>query len=145
MPNWLLTRVLSRGFQMLPRWTAFLKKRTTSTKVLRDRMKISSSKGETDFLFFSRFFNSYVIFGFQTTIIIVAFPGEPNRWARSRLTVSTLNLSTLRNRTDTSTWHGKIPNVDHSEFSGIQTHDLCLVSDAPILPKNAVFKQWNVQ
>ena len=65
---------------MLPRWTAFLKfKRTTSTTVLRDRMKISSSKGETDFLFFSRFFNSYVIFGFQTTIIIVGqrFPANP--------------------------------------------------------------------
>ena len=41
-------------------------------------MKISSSKGETDFLFFSRFFNSYVIFGFQTTIIIVSqrFPAN---------------------------------------------------------------------
>ena len=42
-------------------------------------MKISSSKGQTDFLFFSRFFNSYVIFGFQTTIIIVGqrFPANP--------------------------------------------------------------------
>ena len=39
----------------------------------------------------------------------------------------------------------KDTNVDHSEFSGIQTHDLCLVSDAPILPKNAEFKQWNVE
>ena len=110
------------------------------------------------FLVFWRSFNSYVIFGFQTTIIIVVgqrFPVEVvasmsfhpklNRWARSRRTVSTLNLSTLRNRTDTSTYHRKIPNVDHSEFSGIQTHDLCLVSDAPILPKNAEFKQWNVE
>ena len=63
---------------MLPRWIAFLKKRITPTAILSDRMKISSSKGETDFLFFSRFFNSYVIFGFQTTIIIVSqrFPAN---------------------------------------------------------------------
>ena len=48
MPNWLLTRVLSRGFQILPRSTAFLKKRTTPTTILSDRIKISSSKGETE-------------------------------------------------------------------------------------------------
>ena len=57
------------------------------------------------FLVFCRFFNSYVIFWFSDHdhYSRSAFPGKPKRWARSRRIVSTLNLSTLRNRTDRST------------------------------------------
>ena len=56
---------------MLPRWTAFLKKRTTPTTILSELMKISSCKGERDFLFFADSLTVMLSFGFQTTIIIV--------------------------------------------------------------------------
>ena len=110
-------------------------------------MKISSSKGETEIsCFFEDSLTAMLSLGFQTTIIIVGqrFPanpgGKPNRWARSRTDCKYaeeshgyINLASK----DTKCWS--------SEFSGIQTHDLCLVSDAPILPKNAESKQWNVE
>ena len=112
MPNWLLTRVCasqeasSSSRVGLRSWRNALR----LTTILSDRMKISSSKGETEIsCFFEDSLTVMLSLGFQTTIIIVGqrFPanpgGKPNRWARSRRTVSTLNLSTLRNRTDTST------------------------------------------
>ena len=41
---------------------------------------------------------------------------------------------------DRCTYPQIIPKLVHSDFSGIQTHDLCLVTGALSLPKRAIYK-----
>ena len=46
---------------------------------------------------------------------------------------------------DTCTYPRMILNFIRSHHSGIQTYDICLFTGAPHVPKNAVFKTWDLK